>query len=303
MSKKKHITARYRFFKYLIKGFALLPLGALYPVSDLVAFILRRVVKYRVDIVRQNLRMAFPDRSEADLRRIEKDFYRHLTDIFVETAKLAHISDKEIQRRVKVTGIENINEPLSRGKSVVFMLGHFGNWEWVTASALLMDKDAIKSEIYHPLRDKAFDRVMLELRSRFGTENIPMDKSVRRLLGIVRGGGKFVCGFIADQRPFTPELKHWTDFLGIDTAYVNGGEVIGTKIDAEFVYGEMRPTGRGHYELTYSRLKPLDDGAENPYTRAYLAKLEDSIRRYPAYWLWTHNRWKRKRNQSQPQKS
>lgn len=293
----KKTEARYRFFKYLIKGFALLPLPALYLLSDAAAFVLHRMVKYRVDVVRKNLRMAFPEKSEKDLREIENGFYRHLTDIFVETAKLAHISDKEIQRRVKVAGIENINEPLSRGKSVVFMLGHFGNWEWVTSSALLMDKDAIKSEIYHPLRDKAFDRLMLGLRSRFGTENIPMDRSVRRLLGIVRGGGKFVCGFIADQRPFTPELKHWTDFLGIDTAYVNGGEVIGTKIDAEFVYGEMRPVRRGYYQLTYSKLLPLEGCMENPYTRAYLRRLEESIRRYPTQWLWTHNRWKRRRTE------
>ena len=136
---------------------------------------------------------------------------------------------------------------------------------------------------------------MLDLRSRFGTENIPMAKTVRRLMEIRRDGENFVCGFIADQRPFTPTLKHWTDFLGIDTAYVNGGEVIGTKMDADFVYAEMMPVKRGHYVLTFSPIEPLGDGEENPYTRAYLARLEESIRRSPSSWLWSHNRWKRRR--------
>ncbi len=138
---------------------------------------------------------------------------------------------------------------------------------------------------------------MLELRCRFGTENILLNNTVRRLIEINREGRAFICGFISDQRPFTPELKHWTDFLGMDTAYVNGGEVIGTKLGAEFFYVEMCPEKRGHYVLTFSRLEPLDDGEENPYTRAYLHRLEDSIRRNPPYWLWSHNRWKRKRGE------
>lgn len=111
-------------------------------------------------------------------------------------------------------------------------------------------------------------------------------------------GKTWICGFISDQRPLTnaPVLKYWTDFLGIDTAYVNGGEVIGTKLGAEFFYTEMMPEGkRGHYVMSFSRLNPLDDGGENPFSRAFLARLEESIRQCPHAWLWSHNRWKRKR--------
>lgn len=292
----KKTELKYRLYKCLLGAVAWLPLGLLYLISDLACFILHKIVKYRVGVVRKNLKMAFPEKSDKELQEIENEFYRHLFDIFVEAAKLAHVSDKEIGRRVKIEGIELVNEALRQGKSVVLLLGHYGNWEWVTASAPLMDKRAVSCEIYHPLRNKAFDRLMLKLRSRFGTENIPMSTSVRRLLGIHRDGGQFVCGFIADQRPFTPELKYWTDFLGIDTAYVNGGEVIGTKVGAEFLYVEMMPLKRGYYKLVFNELSPVDDGGENPYTRAYLHKLEESIRRNPPYWLWSHNRWKRKRN-------
>lgn len=288
---------KYKFFRGALKTAAHLSLRALYLLSDIAAFILYRVVKYRVKIVRNNLAMAFPEKSEKERRKIEKKFYRHLCDIFIESAKLAHISDKEIEKRVQIKGVEFVNGPLRNGKSVVFMLGHFGNWEWVTCAARKFLPEAISCEIYHPLRDKVFDRIMLDLRSRFGTENIPMAHTYRRLLEIHREGKNFVCGFISDQRPLTPALKHWTDFLGIDTAYVDGGEVIGKKLGAEFVYGEMMPTKRGHYELTFSPIEPMNDDEENPYTRAYLKKLEDSIRRSPSNWLWSHNRWKRKRNQ------
>lgn len=287
---------KYRFFNSLIKGVAHLPLRALYIFSDIAYFVMYKVMRYRLKVVRKNLELTFPEKSEAERLKIEKEFYRHLPDIFIEAAKLAHISDEEISRRVKVEGIELINNAVRNGKSVIMMLGHYGNWEWVTSSALQMDKKAIKCEIYRRLGDKAFDHIMLNLRSRFGTENIPMAKSVRRLLRINKDGDVFVCGFIADQRPFTKELKHWTTFLGVDTAYVNGGEAIGTKIGAKFVYAEMLPLRRGYYQLTFKELTPMDDNEENPYTRAFLKELETTIRNNPPYWLWSHNRWKRKRN-------
>ncbi len=287
----------YRFFNCALKTAARLPLRALYLLSDIAAFVLYRVVKYRVGIVRKNLAMAFPEKSEKERREIERKFYRHLCDIFIETAKLAHISDKEVQRRVKFKGIEVVNDALASGKSVILMLGHFGNWEWVTSAAPHFLPGSVSCEIYHPLRNKAFNRILLDLRSRFGTENIPMARTYRRLLEINREGKNFVCGFISDQRPFTPVLKHWTDFLGVDTAYVDGGEVIGKKLGAEFVYVEMMPQKRGHYLMEFSRITPLEDNDENPYTRAYMKKLEQSIRRSPSSWLWSHNRWKRKRGQ------
>ncbi len=288
---------KYRFLKGIIKAFAMQPLWMMYGLSDLASFVLYRIVKYRVPVVRKNLAMAFPEKSEKERREIEKKFYRHLCDVFIETAKLAHVSDKEMSRRVTVKGAENVNNAFRNGKSVIFMLGHFGNWEWVTYASRYFLPGTISCEIYHPLRDKEFDKVMLDLRQRFGNENIPMSKTYRRLLEINKEGKHFACGFISDQRPFTPVLKHWTDFLGIDTAYVDGGEVIGNRLGAEYVYAEMMPEKRGHYTLTISPLKPIEDGGENPLTRAFLKRLEESIRKNPSAWLWSHNRWKRKRGE------
>lgn len=283
---------KYKMMSGLLKGVAHLPLRMMYGVSDVAQFILHRVLGYRVGVVRKNLRLAFPEKTEKERREIEREFYRHLCDIFIEAAKLAHVSDEEMSRRVKVEGIEYVNAALERGQSVVLMLGHYGNWEWVTYSAHFMSPDAITSEIYRPLSDEVMDHVMLDLRTRFGTENIPNTNAIRRLLEIHRDGRQFVCGFISDQRPLSAHLKNWTEFLGMNTAYVTGGEAIGVKLKAEFLYVEMRPEKRGHYTMVFSPLRPLDDGEENPYTRAFLKALEGSIRRNPPYWLWSHNRWR-----------
>lgn len=294
LSKSERI--RYKILKGFICALAHLPLRALYGLSDFAAFVLGDAVRYRRQLVTDNLRRAFPEASESDIRKWRKEFYRNLCDIFVETAKLAHIGDSEVARRVELAGMEHINSTVEGGRSVVLLLGHCSNWEWVTAMAREISPKAISSEIYHPLSDKAFDLLMLDLRSRFGTENITMTNAVRRLLQIHREGGLFVCGFIADQRPFGSELKHWTDFMGIDTPYVNGGEVIGRKLGTEFLYVDMERKKRGYYKLSIRKLEPIEDGEENPYTRAYLRELEKSIRKNPPAWLWSHNRWLRSRS-------
>ena len=278
-----------------MKLMALLPLGILYGVSDFAAWLLYSVIGYRREMVASNMAKAFPEVSEEERRRWERRFYRYLCDVFVETAKLACVTDGEMGRRVKIEGVERVNDAIAVGRPVVLMLGHYGNWEWVTYAARHFIPGAVMCEIYHPLSNKVMDDVMLRLRSRFGTENIPMSRAVRRLVGIARSGNCFVCGFIADQRPFSSELKHWTDFLGLDTPYVNGGEVIGEKLGAEFIYVEMLPLRRGHYRMRFTPLRPLCVGEENPYTRAYLRELECSIRRNPPCWLWSHNRWKHRR--------
>ena len=140
------------------------------------------------------------------------------------------------------------------------------------------------------------DRTMLRIRSRFGLECIPQDRAVRRLIGIEREGQKFVIGFISDQRPSGKLLHHWTGFLGIDTPYMVGGETIGNHVDARFVYLDVEKTSRGYYRLTFCPVEPdPGDREEYPYTREFMRMLEKTILRNPAYWLWSHKRWKRHR--------
>lgn len=282
----------------LLSAVACLPLWVLYGVSDLMYVVVYRLVRYRLKMVRKNLRRAFPEASEAELKRYERGYYRHLCDLFVETVKLLHISDREIDRRVEVIGGEMIDASAAAGKSVVLMLGHYGNWEWVPAITRHFTTSLVTTQIYHPLKNKPMDRIMLRIRSRFGAESIPMKRTVRRLFEIQRSGRQFICGFIADQRPMTAAMNHWTDFFGIDTPYVTGGETIGNHVGADYFYLDVEKTARGHYRLTFREIiPPADDTDDFPYTRSYLRLLEQTIRRDPRFWLWSHNRWKRSRPQ------
>lgn len=289
-------STKYSIALNLLSATARLPLCILYVLSDMAYFIVYYIVRYRRETVRQNLELIFGKDDRKKIIRIEKRFYRHLCDCIVETVKLLHISDKEIDRRVEVTNGEYIDEIIRSGHSVVLFLGHYGNWEWVQAIIHHFKEPLVGGQVYKTLHDEVMDKIMLKIRSRFGLECIPQEKAVRRLLEIVRNKQEFVIGFISDQRPSGKILRHWTDFLGQATPYVVGGETIGNHVDARFVYLEMEKTGRGHYRLTFLPIEPdPEDTGPDPYTREFMKMLEKTIMRAPEYWLWSHKRWKRKR--------
>lgn len=277
-----------------LKLFAKLPLRFLYSVSSLTSWILRDVVKYRTKLVENNLRLAFPGAEEKQISCWIKQFYRYLCDTFIEAAKLLSISNDEVDRRVKVSNAEIVDQAVADGHSVVLFLGHYGNWEWVPAITRHFNNDASMVQIYHPLNNKVMDRLMLKIRSRFGSESIPMANTYRRLVEIERDGGRFVAGFISDQRPKGHHADSWTEFLGVETDYITGGEIIGNRLKCRYIYLDVEVTGRGEYHLTFKKIDPIEDGGKFPYTRSYLRMLEETIRRNPPYWLWSHKRFSHK---------
>lgn len=292
---KKIDTIRYHIFKGLLKSFSLLPLSFLYIFSSFVAWILRDIVGYRKKVVKENLHRAFPDASEEDIQKWTKQFYRYLCDTFIEAAKLKGMSDREVDERVKVFNGGIVDKAIEEGHSVVVFLGHYGNWEWVPAITRHFQNEAAMVQIYHPLRDKAFDRLMLDIRSRFGSESIAMKNTYRRLVEIERDGSRFVAGFISDQRPSGHHTDSWMKFLGIDTDYITGGEIIGNRLKCRYIYLDVEPKGRGKYNMTLKDIEPIEDGKEFPYTRAYMKMLEETIKRNPPYWLWSHKRFSHKK--------
>ena len=283
---------KYTIILKLLTAIAHLPLSALYHLSNFAYFVIYRLVRYRRDTVRSNLERVFGKDDEDRILQLEKGFYRHFCDCFVETVKLLHISDEEINERVNVTNGEYIDSIIRSGHPVVLFLGHYGNWEWVQAIIRHFSEPLIGGQIYAPLSDRVMDRVMLRIRSRFGLECIPQHKAVRRLIQIINDGQMFVIGFISDQRPGGAVLRHWTDFLGQDTPYATGGETIGNHVGAKFVYLDVEKTSRGHYHMTLCPITPdPEDNEEFPYTREFFKMLEKTIYRAPQYWLWSHKRW------------
>ncbi|MBQ8888817.1 MAG: lysophospholipid acyltransferase family protein [Bacteroidaceae bacterium] len=271
---------------------ALLPLSVLYVISDFMYFVLYKIIGYRKKTVRDNLLKSFPNRSLEEIKDIERKFFHHLSDCIVETIKLVHISDEEINRRVLVTNPELIEELASDGRPIILYMGHYGNWEWVQAVTSHYKRPAINCEIYRPLHDKVMDKIFLRIRSRFPNMAIPQNQAFRSLLRMKQEGKQVLVGFIADQRPNSKNLNHWTTFLHQDTAYAVGGEEIGNRMNGHYAYLEVEKYKRGHFRMTFKKIPLPQEELEYPYTLQFMKMLEETIERAPEYWLWSHKRWR-----------
>jgi len=267
-------------------------LGFLYLISDLVYPILYYIVRYRRRLVRENLCRSFPEKSEKEIIRIEKAFYHNLCDIFIESFKCLNISDEEMRQRVEVVNCELPERLAAEGRNIFMLLGHCGCWEWVQEVCVRYRNPKKSCEIYKYIKNKYFSSLMNEIRSRWDTEQIETMQTVRTLLRWNAMGEPFLCGFITDQRPFT-KVKDTLTFMNQNTRYVPSAEEIAKKVNAELVYLDVEKPRRGHYRLTFREMEMPEDLKQMPYplTALFFRMLEETIRRQPEIWLWSHNRW------------
>ncbi len=274
---------------------AFLPLRVLYLVSYLLYIIIYRVVGYRRKVVRDNLTQCFPDKSVDELRKIERKFYRFFSDYIVETLKVLHISDAEMKQRMEFVDAEVVDRFTTQGRSVMLLLGHYGNWEWIPSLTMWCAcPDNIQlGQVYRTLRNEWFDRFFLRLRSRFGTRGISKEVVLRTFLQYRRDGLVSLTGFMADQTPSINNIHHWTLFLGRPTAALSGFEAIAKRLDMAVVYVDVELVKRGHYRATFRLLEDNPTACPDyDITDRYMQAMEQTIRRAPHAWLWSHKRWK-----------
>ena len=280
---------------FLLKAIAIWPLRVLYVLSDLIYPLVYYVVGYRREVVRKNLTNSFPEKTEQEIKEIEKNFYRHFCDYVMETVKLMHISDEEMRRRMRFTNPEYIEQLRSDGRPIFLYLGHQANWEYIISITMWTSPEFTAGQIYHPLTNKVMDKLIYRLRSRFNTVGIPQKHALRTIITMVRDGKHPLLGFIADQRPPRRPEPEWITFLNQDTPIITGGEAMGRKLNAHFIYGCMKCVRRGYYELTFQPIAPAE-GEEFGYSKQYMRMLEQDIKAQPHLYLWTHKRWKWKRS-------
>lgn len=278
----------------LIKMVGRLPLGVLYPVADVLALLMHRVVGYRRKVVRSNLRAAFPDMEEKERRRVERRFYRFLADCFVETLRLSAMSEDEMRRRMRFENVDEVNADLRDGRNVALYLGHYGNWEWISSMPLHLTPEAHPCQIYHRLRNRTADRLWLRLRSRFGATCVPMADALLSLRGDSRAGRPNITGYISDQAPKSNAIHRFIPVFGLQTAVITGTERLARLSRAAVYYTEVSSPRRGYWVCRF--VKITDDASRLPQfelTDRYWQLLEATIRRRPEFWLWSHRRWKR----------
>lgn len=275
---------------------SLLPMRVHYVFSDILFFIVFHVLHYRRRTVWVNLVTSFPEKPEEELLAIERRFYRWFCDYIAETIKLLTISREEIRRRMVFKNTEAVDRCVAEGQSCAVYLGHYCNWELVTSLPLWVTPDAQCGQIYHPLENKQFDKLFLRLRQRLGAVCIPMNETLRHIVKYGREGRPVVIGYISDQVPFWWNMHHWCDFLHHDTPVLSGTERIARKMNHAVFYLEVNRVARGRYEAEFREItREPGKMAEYEITDIYFRMLEDTIKRHPDYWLWTHNRWKRTR--------
>ncbi|MBV6406149.1 MAG: lysophospholipid acyltransferase family protein [Flavobacteriales bacterium] len=275
-----------------IHGVSRLPMPLLQLLSDAVFVLVFHVLRYRRAVVRTNLRNSFPERDAAALARIERDFYRWFCDLTLETLKTLTITPALVRRLVRTEGEDVLRRHFEAGRSVIIVMGHWGNWELGGARFSQMGLHPLKV-IYHPLQEPHFDRLIARMRTRLGNGLYPMADVMRCM---VRDRHLVTAtAFIADQTP-PPERAYWTTFLNQDTPVFRGTESIARKLGRPVVYCGIEREARGRYVMRFEDLVPEPSATpEGLITEAHTRRLEQDIRRMPATWLWTHRRWKHRR--------
>lgn len=251
------------------------------------------ILRYRRRIVRQNLVSAFPEKSIKEIERIERDFFHWFCDYIVETFKLMSVSKEEIRRRIVFKGTEIMEQLTKEGVSCGVMLGHYCNWEWISALPLTITDTTICA-LYHPIENPDVNRLYLWIRQRLGNVCIPMEKALREIVNYKNSGQPILVGYIADQKPNWRNIHLWMDFLNHNTPVFTGSERIIKHTRQAFFYGDMHRIKRGYYECEFKLLERNSETIPDyKLSERYMQELEKSIRREPSLWLWSHDRWSR----------
>ncbi|MFD2035598.1 lysophospholipid acyltransferase family protein [Belliella marina] len=274
-----------------IKLISFLPLSILYLFSDILYLIGYYVIGYRKKVIRENLEQAFPEKTGKERLKIEKEFFRNLTDSFAEIIKMYSISKEELARRVQ---IENAHIPLDlikKGEVVVGMTGHFFNWE-MHLLQMMANVSTQCEVVYLKVNSPFFEKLMKNIRGRFGGMLVERAAFQREYLRN-RDKPRLIV-LAADQRPTNTEIRYWAPFMNRETVFFEGAEKLAKRFGHTVIYSDVRKPKRGHYIFTYSLMDmpPYDQAAEHSITDEFIRRTEQTIRHSPSLYLWSHNRWK-----------
>lgn len=285
-----------KFIVYIItisflRFLAILPKKILYLISDFLFFLLFYLVKYRISVVRENLKKAFPEKTAEELKRIRKSFYKNLADVIIENAVIQFYPKKRLEKMFSFSNDEIMNDYYETGRHIVLITGHYNNWEWALPLSYTFDHLVIG--VYKPLKNKWFDKAVKKARTRFGAAVVPMQRIGRALIDFNNKGILTLTGMVADQRPMRSQIHYWTMLLNQKSAIFTGSEKLARKFNSVVVFMKVRRLHRGVYKAEIELItdKPLET-SENEITEKHTRILEDLILEEPANWLWSHKRWK-----------
>lgn len=280
-------------FWLVLYPLSLLPLSILYGIASFFSFIANHIIKYRSGVIEQNLRLAFPEKSPEELRCIKRKFYKHFSELAAEMIKMLTISQKSLLKRYHCTNPEIVNHYYEQGRSVILMSSHYNNWEWMVLS--------LNNQFLHhgvgvgaPNSNKVFEKLINRARTRYGT-SVVFANSIRSEF-IRREEEQLLTSYmmLSDQSPPNIQKSYKTYFLNQPSGIVFGSEYFAKKHDLPVFYYQVIKQKRGYYEIEVELITDNPTATKHgEITEKYVRLLENTIRQEPAYWLWSHRRWKR----------
>ncbi len=273
----------------LLRGFSLLPLRVLYLFSDFFYALVFYVLKYRRKVTLDNLKIAFPDKTDKERLRIAKDFYHNLIDTFIETIKFLDWKIEDVEKRFTID-LSGIEKAYTTGRPVHLLGMHNMNWEYVNWGLDRKLKLPFLG-IYLPVGNKAFDKIIKDMRGKYGTILLPATDFRNAYLPYIKR--PHLLASAADQSPGNPNSAYWVNFFGRPTAFVKGAERGAVAINASIVFAHFYKTKRGHYRLdTTFVAADAADLKDGKMTKLFAGFVETCIQMKPANYLWSHRRWK-----------
>lgn len=254
------------------------------------------VVRYRRKMTAKNLTSAFPEKSEAEREQLARAFYHQFCDTIVESIYGYRCPDDEMRERVVFEHMDEVNRLVDAAGGGIFMLAHFGNWEWMASIQQWLSEGVTELNVYRQLKNKAMDRLMLAIRSKRGGACVEKQRILREMVRYRAEKRPMTVGLLSDQKPRPEVTRTWVQFLHQETGFLDGGEVLGKKFGFPVFYLYITRTARGYYHADMRTLAAAPKNtAEGEITKSYAQILEKNIQEQPELWLWTHNRWKWKR--------
>ena len=247
---------------------------------------------YRLKVVRKNLHVAFPNKSEKEIKEIAMKFYKHFCDLFFEAIKLLTIHPKEIQKRFKVNDLSKLTYHLKNKENIMLYTAHQGNWEWLTTVPIYLNVNC--NTLYKPLENKYFNDLFILMRERFKVHCIPSNEGYRHIINLKNKNIVSMNCVIGDQSPLRISGKSQTTFFNQQTSFFSGAAKIAKKTESVVFLPYLKKEKRGRYELFFETIvNKVANVDEQEIIDTYAHKLESIIQKYPELYLWTHKRWKR----------
>ena len=280
-------------YKFLLFSFSRLPLGVLYCISDILTFLNTHIIKYRTNVVRENLENSFPNKSTAEINLISQNFFRNFFDFIIESLKGITISQEEIDTRISLEGLEIVEKYAAANQNIMVLCGHLFNWEWVKGLVKQIPQSSVIA-VYSVPKSQLINDIISKSREKFGGEVISMGDA-RKIIAKTQNDSTLYL-MVADQSPYKKAIRYDIQFLNQTTPVFQGFDKIARKHDMGVVYLDIIRQGRGKFLYKFIDILPEHEKfAENEIVHKFFEHLEQSIHRQPDNYMWTHRRWKYKK--------